>query len=38
MDITQFDQMTAQDRQAFLNFLPPAAEMVLNQEGRTADR
>ena len=37
MDIIQFDQMTAQDRQAFLNFLPKAAETVLEQEGRSAD-
>jgi hypothetical protein len=37
MDIIQFDQMTAQDRQAFLNFLPQAAEKVLEQEGRSAD-
>jgi len=37
MDIIQFDQKTAQDRQAFLNSLPKAAEAVLNQEGRTAD-
>jgi hypothetical protein len=38
MDIIQFDQMTAQDRQAFLNFLPKAAETVLEQEGRSADK
>jgi hypothetical protein len=37
MDIVQFDQMTSQGRQAFLNFLPQAAETVLNQEGRSAD-
>ncbi len=37
MDITQFDQMTAQDRQSFIDFLPQAAETVLNQEGRSAD-
>ena len=37
MDITQFDQMTAQDRQTFLNFLPKAAETILQQEGRSAD-
>ena len=37
MDIIQFDLMTNQDRQAFLNFVPQAAETVLNQEGRSAD-
>jgi len=37
MEIIQFDQMTAQDRQGFLNFLPKAAETVLEQEGRSAD-
>ena len=37
MDIIRFDPMTAQDRQAFLNFLPKAAETVLEQEGRSAD-
>jgi hypothetical protein len=37
MEIIQFDQMTAQDRQAFLNFLPKAAETVLEQEGRSVD-
>jgi hypothetical protein len=37
MDITQFDQMTAQDRQSFIDFLPQAAETVLNQEGRSDD-
>jgi len=29
--------MTAQQRQAFLNFVPQAAETVLNQEGRSDD-
>jgi hypothetical protein len=37
MDIIQFDQMAAQDRQDFLNSLPKAAETVLEQEGRSAD-
>ncbi|HEY1215415.1 MAG TPA: hypothetical protein VGE93_17430 [Bryobacteraceae bacterium] len=37
MDIVQYDQMTSQDRQAFLNFVPQVAETVLNQEGRSAD-
>ena len=37
MEIIQFDQMAAQDRQNFLNFLPKAAETVLEQEGRSAD-
>ena len=37
MDIIQFDQMTAQDRQAFLDSLSRAAETVLEQEGRSAD-
>jgi len=37
MEIQQFDQMTAQDRQDFLDFLPKAAEKVLEQEGRSAD-
>ena len=37
MDIIQFDQMTNEDRQDFLNFLPKAAETVLEQEGRSAD-
>lgn len=37
MDITQFDQMTNRDRQAFLNSLSRDAETVLNQEGRSAD-
>lgn len=37
MDIIQYGLMTAQDRQAFLDFLPKAAETVLNQEGRSPD-
>jgi len=37
MDIIQFDQMTAQDRQAFLDSLSKDAETVLKQEGRSAD-
>ena len=37
MEIQQFDQMAAQDRQDFLNSLPKAAETVLEQEGRSAD-
>jgi hypothetical protein len=37
MDITQFDQMTNQDRQAFLDSLSRDAETVLEQEGRSAD-
>jgi hypothetical protein len=37
MDIIQFDQMTAQDRQAFLDSLSKDAETVLEQEGRSAD-
>jgi hypothetical protein len=34
MDIIQFDQMTNQDRQAFLDSLSRDAETVLNQERR----
>ncbi len=37
MEIRQFDKMTAQDRQAFIDFLPKAAETVLEQEGRSDD-
>jgi hypothetical protein len=37
MDIIQFDLMTAQDRQGFIDFLPQAAETVLKQEGRSDD-
>lgn len=37
MDIIQFDQMTAQDRQTFIDLLPTAAETVLWQENRAAD-
>jgi len=37
MDIIQFDQMTAQDRQAFLDSLSKDAETVLKREGRGAD-
>jgi hypothetical protein len=37
MDIIQFDLMTAQNQQDFLNSLPKAAETVLNQEGRSDD-
>jgi hypothetical protein len=37
MDIIQFDQMTSQGRQAFLDSLSRDAETVLNQEGRGAD-
>jgi len=37
MEIIQFDQMAAQDRQDFLNSLSKAAETVLEQEGRSAD-
>jgi hypothetical protein len=37
MDIIQFDQMTNQDRQAFLDSLSRDAETVLQQEGRSAD-
>ena len=37
MDIIQFDQMTNQDRQAFLDSLSRDAETVLEQEGRSAD-
>ena len=37
MDIIQFDQMTSQDRQGFIDFLPKAAETVLNKEGRSDD-
>jgi hypothetical protein len=37
MDIVQYYRMTSADRQAFLNFVPQAAERVLNQEGRSAD-
>ena len=37
MDIIQFDLMTAQNQQDFLNSLSKAAETVLEQEGRSAD-
>ena len=37
MDIIHFDLMTTRDQQSFLDFLPTAAQMVLNQEGRSAD-
>jgi hypothetical protein len=37
MDIIRYDQMTAQNRQAFLNSLPKVAETVLSKESRTAD-
>jgi hypothetical protein len=37
MDIIQFDRTTSQNRQSFIDFLPRAAETVLNQEGRTDD-
>ena len=37
MDFQQFDHMASEDRQAFLNSLPKAAESVLNQEGRGTD-
>ena len=37
MDIVQFDQMTNQDRQAFLDSLSRDAETVLEKEGRSAD-
>ena len=37
MDIIQFDQMTSQDKQAFLNSLSTSAETVPEQEGRSAD-
>lgn len=37
MDIIQFDLMTNQDRQAFLDSLSGADETVLNQEGRSDD-
>ena len=37
MDIIQFDQMTAQDRQNFLDSLSRDAETVLAQEGRSTD-
>jgi len=37
MDIIQFDQMAAQDRQDFLDSLSRDAETVLEQEGRSAD-
>ncbi|HEX5281220.1 MAG TPA: hypothetical protein VFW28_14165 [Micropepsaceae bacterium] len=37
MDIKQFDQMTAQDRQIFIDLLPIAAETVLWQENRVTD-
>jgi hypothetical protein len=37
MDIIQFDQMTNQDRQAFLDSLSRDAETVLEQQGRSAD-
>jgi hypothetical protein len=37
MEIIQFDQMTAQDRQDFLDSLSRDAETVLEQEGRSAD-
>ncbi|HEY6618959.1 MAG TPA: hypothetical protein VIY68_05395 [Steroidobacteraceae bacterium] len=37
MDSIRFDQMTNQDRQAFLDSLSRGAETVLNQEARSAD-
>ena len=37
MDITRFDQMTNQDRQAFLDSLSRDAETVLQLEDRSAD-
>jgi len=37
MDIVQFDRMSNQDRQDFLDSLSGDAETVLNQEGRSAD-
>jgi hypothetical protein len=37
MDIVQFDQMTSQDRQAFMDSLSKDAETILEQEGRSAD-
>lgn len=37
MGIIQFDQMTAQNRQTFIDLLPIAAETVLWQENRAAD-
>jgi len=37
MDIVQFDQMTNQDRQSFLDSLSRHAETVLNQEARSVD-
>jgi hypothetical protein len=37
MEIVQFDQMTNQDRQDFLDSLSKHAETVLEQEGRSAD-
>ncbi len=37
MDIIQFDQMTNQDRQDFLDSLSGDAETVLQQEGRSAE-
>jgi len=37
MDITQFDQMSNQDRQDFLDSLSRDAETVLEQQGRSAD-
>jgi hypothetical protein len=37
MGIQQFMRMTSEDRQAFIDFLPQAAETVLNQEGRGDD-
>jgi hypothetical protein len=37
MDIIKFDQMPAQDRQAFLDSLSRDAETVLEEEGRSAD-
>ena len=37
MEFQTFDNMANQDRQAFIDFLPNAAETVLEQEGRSAD-
>jgi hypothetical protein len=37
MDIIQFDQMAARDRQDFLDTLPTVAQTVLEQAGRSAD-
>jgi hypothetical protein len=37
MEIQDFDKMSAEDRQAYMNFLPEAAQKVLMEAGRKDD-